>query len=249
MYEKFSLGRITINVNDDHRFGTDAFLLADFAAPLPAQTVCDLCSGCGVIPLFFCRGERVPQKIYAVELQSEAVELIRLSVRENGLEDRIIPVQADLCDKETLTQLIPREKMDMVTVNPPYYRENSGKERLSHAQRLARHEIACDLKKVIEAADVLLKYGGTLKMCHLPERLAEAFFLMQKRKIEPKRLTLVYNKAGDKPWLALIEGKKGGKTGLVIEKPLVMRDSNGEYTEELRKIYEPAADERNQSTT
>ena len=239
MNEKFLLGKITVNVNNDHRFGTDAILLADFAAPLPSQTVCDLCSGCGVIPLFFCRAERTPRKIYAVELQEEAVELIRLSVRENGLEDKLIPVQADLCDKEALTQSVPREKMDMVTVNPPYYRENSGKERLSEAQRLARHEIACDLERVTEAADVLLKYGGTLKMCHLPERLAEVFFLMQKRKIEPKRLTLVCNKAGEKPWLALIEGKKGGKTGLVIEKPLIMRDDSGEYTEELRKIYEP----------
>ena len=238
MDEKFSLGRITINVNGDHRFGTDAFLLADFAAPLPSHTVCDLCSGCGVIPLFFCRGEKPPRRIYAVELQKEAVELLKRSVRENELEDRIIPVEADLCDKETLAQLVPREKMDIVTVNPPYYRENSGKERLSEAQRLARHEIACDLERVIEAADVLLKYGGVLKMCHLPERLAEVFYTMQLHKIEPKRLTLVYNKEGEKPWLALIEGKKGGRTGLVIEKPLVMRDGNGEYTEELRKIYD-----------
>lgn len=237
MDEKFSLGKITINVNDDHRFGTDAFLLADFASPLPAQTVCDLCSGCGVIPLFFCKGEKPPKRIYAVELQSEAVELIKRSAEENGLQEKIIPVQADLCDREALARLVPREKMDMVTVNPPYYRENSGKERLSQAQRLARHEIACDLEQVIGAADLLLKYGGVLKMCHLPERLAEVFYRMQMRKIEPKRLTLVYNKAGEKPWLALIEGKKGGKTGLVIEKPLVMRRGDGEYTEELLEIY------------
>ena len=238
MEEKFSLGKITINVNDDHRFGTDAFLLADFAAPLPSHTVCDLCSGCGVIPLFFCRGEKRPRKIYAVELQKEAVELLERSVQENGLQGRIIPVEADLCDRERLTGLVPREKMDMVTVNPPYFRENSGKERLSEAQRIARHEIACDLEKVIEAADVLLKYGGVLKMCHLPQRLAEVFYTMQSRKIEPKRLTLVYNKEGEKPWLALIEGKKGGRTGLVVERPLVMRDSDGEYTEELRRIYD-----------
>ena len=236
MDEKFSIGKITINVNDDHRFGTDAFLLADFASPLPNQTVCDLCSGCGVIPLYFCKG-RPPQRIYAVELQREAVELIRRSAEENGLQDRIIPVEADLCDKETLTRLVPREKMDMVTVNPPYFRENSGKERLSEAQRLARHEIACDLEQVIQAAELLLKYGGVLKMCHLPERLAEVFYHMQVRKIEPKRLTLVYNKAGEKPWLALIEGKKGGKTGLVVEKPLVMRQEDGEYTPELLAVY------------
>ena len=237
MEEKFFLGDIAIHVNSDHRFGTDAILLADFASPLPSHTVCDLCSGCGVIPLFFCKGEKLPKRIYAVELQGDAVELMKASVQENGLQDRIIPVQADLCDRETLTQLVPREKMDVVTVNPPYYRENSGKERLSEAQRLARHEIACDLEKVIEAADVLMKYGGVLKMCHLPQRLAEVFYHMQVRKIEPKRLTLVYNKEGEKPWLALIEGKKGGKTGLVIEKPLIMRRSDGEYTEELLEIY------------
>ena len=173
------------------------------------------------------------------------MELFRKSVTENHLEDTIIPVQADLCDVEALTGLVPREKMDMVTVNPPYFRENSGKERLSEAQRIARHEIACDLERVVGAADVLLKYGGALKMCHLPERLAEVFYLMQKRKIEPKRLTLVYNKAGEKPWLALIEGKKGGKTGLVIEKPLVMRQDNGEYTAELLKIYETAENDGN----
>ena len=239
MDEKFSLGKITINVSDDHRFGTDAFLLADFAAPLPSQTVCDLCSGCGVIPLFFCKG-KPPKKIYGVELQKEAVELFGQSVEENHLEDIITPVQADLRDTQALIQAIPRNSADMVTVNPPYYKENSGKERLSEAQRLARHEIACNLEQVIEAADVLLKYGGVLKMCHLPERLAEVFYTMQSHKIEPKRLTLVYNKEGEKPWLALIEGKKGGKTGLVIEKPLIMRQENGEYTKELLKIYETA---------
>lgn len=220
-------------------------MLADFASPLPSQTVCDLCSGCGVIPLYFCRGEKPPKRIYAVELQKEAAELIRRSVEENGLQDRIIPVEADLCDKETLTQLLPREKLDMVTVNPPYYRENSGKERLSEAQRIARHEIACDLEKVVEAADVLLKYGGVLKMCHLTERLAEVFYVMKMHKIEPKRLTLVCNKEGEKPWLALIEGKKGGKAGLAVEKPLVMRREDGEYTEELLRIYETAGNNEN----
>ena len=125
----------------------------------------------------------------------------------------------------------------MVTVNPPYYKENSGKTRLTEAQRIARHEIACDLGQVIEAADLLLKYGGSLKMCHLPERTAEIFFLMQKRNIQPKKLTVVCNKAGEKPWLALISGKKGGKVGLDIDKPVIMREENGNYTKRLSEIY------------
>ena len=236
MEEKFQLGSVDIYVNENHRCGTDAVLLADFASPYPSETVCDLCTGCGIIPLFFCK-DKPPKKVYGVELQREAAELFRKSVSENGFENILFPVEADLTDIKTLLKHIPRSAIDTVTVNPPYYKENSGKTRLTEAQRIARHEIACNLGQVIEAADVLLKYGGSLKMCHLPERTAEIFFLMQKRNIQPKKLTLVYNKAGEKPWLALISGKKGGKAGLDIDKPLIMRKENGEYTERLLKIY------------
>ena len=236
MEEKFSLGSIDIYVSENHRFGTDAVLLADFASPFPSETVCDLCTGCGIIPLFFCRN-RPPKKVYGVELQHEAVELFKNSVKENSLETVLFPIEADLTDTKALLEHIPRNSVDIVTVNPPYYKENSGKTRLEPAQRLARYEIACDLEQVIDAADVLLKYGGSLKMCHLPERTAEIFYLMQKKNIQPKKLTLVYNKAGEKPWLALISGKKGGKIGLDIEKPLIMREENGEYTERLLEIY------------
>lgn len=236
MEEKFRLETIDIYVNEDHRFGTDAVLLADFAAPYPSETVCDLCTGCGIIPLFFCKG-KPPKKVYGVELQREAVELFKRSVKENGLENTVFPIEADLTDLKALAEHIPQGSVDTVTVNPPYYRENSGKTKLSQAQRIARHEIACNLRQVIEAADFLLKYGGSLKMCHLPERLAEIFYLMQERNIQPKKLTLVCNKEGEKPWLALVSGKKGGKVGLDVEKPFVMREENGEYTKELLDIY------------
>ena len=236
MEEKFRLETIDIYVNEDHRFGTDAVLLADFAAPYPSETVCDLCTGCGIIPLFFCKN-RPPKRVYGVELQKEAVNLFKHSVKENKLEDKVFPIEADLTDLKALAEHIPRGSVDTVTVNPPYYKENSGKTKLSQAQRIARHEIACNLRQVTEAADFLLKYGGTLKMCHLPERLAEIFYLMQERNIQPKKLTLVYNKEGEKPWLALVSGKKGGKAGLDVGKPLVMRNANGEYTKELLNIY------------
>lgn len=236
MEEKFLLGNIEIYVNENHRFGTDAVLLADFAAPSRGDIVCDLCTGCGIIPLFFCK-EKPPKRVYGVELQREAVELFRKSAEANGLTDILVPVEADLTDLKRLGEIIPQGSADMVTVNPPYYKENSGKEKMSEVQRIARHEIACNLEQVIEAADFLLKYGGVLKLCHLPERMAEIFHLMSKRNIQPKKLTLVYNKAGEKPWLALISGKKGGKVGLDVEKPLVMREENGEYTGELLGIY------------
>lgn len=225
--EKFDLFGYDIYVSEDHRFGTDAVLLARFAKPSPKDTVCDLCTGCGIIPMLFAAWGKLPAFTYGVEIQKEAFELFSDSVRDNGLTEKILPVKADLTKDEELLQ-VPREKMDMVTVNPPYFKVKAGLERLSPAQAMARHELLCDLEQVIRAASLLLKYGGSLKICHIPERLTDIMCLMRKYGIEPKILQPAHNKATEKPYLVLLSGRKGGKSGLVIEKPVIVEDVNRE---------------------
>ena len=231
--ETYDLNGIEINVSDDHRFGTDAFLLGSFANPAPKDVVCDLCTGCGIIPLIFCR-RKPPAKIYGIEIQQEAYGLFKKSVEKNNLGDRVFPVLCDL--REIEKSGIERESVDVVTVNPPYFKENSGATRLSEAQKIARHEIMCNLEDVIRAADFLVKYGGTLKICHVTERLTDLLVLMRQYKIEPKTLTFVTNKKGDAPWLVLLSGKKGGRPGLRITEPIVMRNENG-FTNEILDMY------------
>lgn len=225
--EVFDLFGLTLYVSRNHRFGTDALLLARFAAPSKNDLVCDLCSGCGIIPLLFEALGRPPRMTYAVELQEEAVRLLRRSVSENRLTERIVPVCADLTKREELKAL-PFGKFTLVTVNPPYYKPGSGAKRLSESQALARHEIACDLAQVIGTAGSLLKYGGTLKLCHLPERLADVFALMRENGIEPKVLQPVCSRENDRPYLVLVSGKKGGKAGLFYEKPAAVEELNRE---------------------
>lgn len=225
--EKFDLFGLTLYVSDDHRFGTDAILLAKFAAPLKKDVVCDLCTGCGIIPMLFEAWGRCPRKTYGVDIQPEAAELFNMSVAENGLGEKIFPVLADLTKKEELLQ-IPRESVDMVTVNPPYFKADSGLERLSKAQAAARHELLCNLEQVIAAAAMLLKYGGSLKICHIPERLTDLLCLMRKYGIEPKTIRFAHNKPDGKPYLVLVSGKKGGKAGVTVEAPLIVGDVNKE---------------------
>ena len=93
--EAFQLGKIKMYVSDDHRFGTDAFLLAYYAGVKPDSIVCDLCTGCGIIPLIFCKNVK-PHLIYAVDIQEEAIELLSKTVAENGLENTVQPILADL---------------------------------------------------------------------------------------------------------------------------------------------------------
>ncbi len=225
--EKFDLFGLSLYVSEDHRFGTDAILLAKFAAPLKKDTVCDLCTGCGIIPMLFEAWGRSPKRLYGVDIQPEAIDLFKMSVSENDLGEKVYPILADLTKKEELLQ-IPRESVDMVTVNPPYFKADSGAERLSPAQARARHEILCNLEQVIAAAAMLLKFGGSLKICHIPERLTDLICLMRKYGIEPKVIRFAHNKPEGKPYLVLISGKKGGKSGVVVEEPMIVGDVNKE---------------------
>lgn len=233
--EAFMLGNIRMYVSEDHRFGTDAFLLAYYAGIRHDSIVCDLCTGCGIIPLIFCKNA-APHLIYAVDIQDEAIELLRRTISENRLENVIQPVLHDL--RDIPRELIPHESADIVTANPPYMTSGSGFEKQSQAQAIARHELMCTVDDVCKTAAGLLKYGGLLKMCHRPERLSDVMAAMRKHKIEPKSLTFVHNSINDKPWLFLITGKKGAASGMVVEKPMILRNDDKSYTEEYSRIYE-----------
>ena len=60
---------------------------------------------------------------------------------------------------------------------------------------------------------------------------------MKSKKIEPKRTRFVSNKAGDEPWLVLIEGRKGAGEGLRIIPELHIRNNDGSWTREMLEIY------------
>ena len=61
---------LSICVTKDHRFGTDAFLLSDFAHVRRKDLACDLGTGCGIIPLLWFRNRsEAPKKAYGVDIQ------------------------------------------------------------------------------------------------------------------------------------------------------------------------------------
>ena len=48
-------GTLKICVSNEHKFGTDAFLLSDFAQVKRKDKCVDLGTGCGIIPLLWFR--------------------------------------------------------------------------------------------------------------------------------------------------------------------------------------------------
>ena len=79
--------RIRLCVSPEHKFGTDAFLLSDFAAPRRKDRACDLGTGCGIVALAWYRTEEAqPRQSYGVDIQPQAIDQLTITVQENGLE-------------------------------------------------------------------------------------------------------------------------------------------------------------------
>ena len=216
-----------------HKFGTDAFLLADFARARHKDLCADLGTGCGIIPMVLYK-KYDPKKIYAVELQPEAAALCRETVAASGAEETVLPLEADLRE---LGPLIPACSLDLITCNPPFQDPGTGLLSEIPGRRQARHELTCTLDDLCRAAARMLRFGGRLCLCQRPERLADVICTLRAHRLEPKRMRLAAKDAGSLPWLVLIEAKYGSKPFLQVEPPLFSMNPDGSFTDEMLNIY------------
>lgn len=226
-------GGYSVAVSSDHTFGTDAVLLADFAKPNKNDLVCDMGTGCGIIPMLLLRNGN-GKHITGIEIQQNGYEQALESVRLSGAEDKAEIINGDI---KNIKSLLPHGAFNVVIMNPPYKASNGGIESKAESAKIARHETACTVDDVTAAAAHLLNFGGRLCLCNRPERLADTIVSMRNAGIEPKRLRFVSKKADTAPWLFMIEGKKGAKPFMKVEAPLALYNSEGELCEEVINIY------------
>ncbi|MDQ0150788.1 tRNA1(Val) A37 N6-methylase TrmN6 [Eubacterium multiforme] len=225
-------GLMLIQKNDGFRFGVDAVLLSDFSNIKRKHSVIDFCTGTGIVP-FLSYGKYSPKNIIGIEVQEDMVEMANRSVLLNEI-DNINFIHRDLKDTDFLKTL---EKVDVVTVNPPYKLNNSGIVNPSDKLSIARHEVLCNLEDVIKAARIVLKDNGRLFMVHRPERLADIITIMRAYKIEPKRIKMVHPNKNKAPNIVLVEGQRDGKAFLKWDAPLYVYNEDGSYSDEINRIY------------
>jgi len=222
---------------DSFCFGMDAVLLAHFADVSAGDTVLDLCCGNGIVPILlaarFAGSDSCPA-ITGLELQEAAADLAEKSVAYNDLTGRIRIVKGDLREADTL---FGPASFSAVTCNPPYMKAEAGRANPDGAKALARHEIACTLADVMAQAARVLKSAGHFYMVHRPFRLAEIFREADRNHLAAKAMRLVHPYADREPSLVLIDLAKGGGEHLKVLPPLIVRGEDGEYTEEIFRIY------------
>ena len=215
-------------------FGIDSILISDFAKDIKNNSVgADLGTGTGIIGILLSAKAKI-KKIYGIEVQKDVADMARRSVELNGLENKFEVLNINI---KNIGEKIERESLDFVVTNPPYKKLDTGKVNENEYKYISRHECSANLEDFISTSKYLLKDKGTLYMVHRPERLADLMELMRKYKIEPKKIRFVYSMVNKDASLVLIKAVKNARQFLKIEKPLIIYDENGEYTDEIYKIY------------
>ena len=160
--------------------------------------------------------------------------MARRSVALNHLEEKIDIVCGDI--KEA-SQIFGAASFDVVTTNPPYMNDAHGLQNPDPVKAIARHEVLCTLEDVVREGAKLLVPGGRFYMVHRPHRLVEIINTMTSFKLEPKRIKFVHPFVDKEANMVLIEGIKGGKSMIKVEKPIIVYKEQGVYTDEIYDIY------------
>lgn len=222
-----------IQREDGFRFGTDAVLLADFAAVRRGERVCDMGTGTGVLPLLLsARAEGTT--FDAFEVQRDVADMAQRSVALNGLQARIRVHHADCREAG---RIIGCETVQLVVTNPPYTALGAGLVSPEETRALSRSDSDCPLADWMAACARVLKNGGRLCAVFPAPRFLALCDAMRGAKVEPKRVRFIVSRPESTPKLVLVEGKKRGRPGLHLLPMLVTHTADGGFTEEMRRIY------------
>lgn len=220
-------------------FGMDAVLLSGFANVKKNETAVDLGTGTGIIPILLS-AKTEGKNFIGIEIQPEVADMAKRSVILNNLSDKVKIHTGDI-------RLIASGRMteasfnygtfDVVTCNPPYMKASHGLQNPEDTKAISRHEVLCTLSDVCNAADRLLRSGGRFYMVHRPLRLPEIVTELKKNHLEPKRMKFVHPFIDKEANMVLIEAVKGAGAECRIEKPVIVYEAPGKYTEEIYTIY------------
>lgn len=206
-------------------FGTDALLLAGYISDGYTDGI-ELGSGTGIISMLLLTREKLAN-VTALEVQAEYAVLTRRNAELNSLSDRLTAVCADVREYRH------GGEVSLVYTNPPYMKTTSGKANLDDKKNIARHEVYGSALDFVKCAARSLKWGGDFAAVYRTDRMMDLLSSMRDCGIEPKRLTVIMADEMSPPSLFLVVGRRGGRCGLKVTRPLII------YSDSSHKDYTP----------
>jgi len=234
--DAFFDGRLHIKqAASGYRFSLDAVLLAWHVRPRADERVLDLGTGCGIIPLILAyRNPGITT--FGIEIQQDLAELAISNVSANRMRNRITVLRQDMRD---LKPDMIGGPVDLVVCNPPYRKPDSGRLNPNSQRAIARHELKAGLADVLQTVRRMLRTAGRLVTVYTAERIVELFCQMRAAGVEPKYMRLIHSRLDTEAKLILVDGVKGARSGTRLGAPLIIYDSDGEYSKEVLAMFTP----------
>ena len=207
---------------------TDSMVLAHFVRLGKQAHILDLGSGCGTLGLLLC-ARREDCTVTGIELTLDAHEAAIQNICRNGLTARMHSICADL--RQVSEGFFPGQFSCCVS-NPPYFSGGPA----SAATPLARREDCCTPEELFRTAARWVKFGGDFYLVHKPERLADLIATAGRFQWEAKRLLLLRHREDGPITLILLQFRKGGKPGLILEEAALYTPT-GEPTPFYGAVY------------
>jgi tRNA1Val (adenine37-N6)-methyltransferase len=208
-----------------YRYNSDTLFLWDFISKNKVSgKVLDVGSGSGVLGILL---KRDFQKIelHSAEKQQIFQKLTKKNSEINGVENSLF--SGDFLETDFQTQF------DLIISNPPFYNPSviQSKNQILNTARYSQH---LPIDKFFHKVSKILKERGRFTFCYDVKEFVNLGNELEKNRLKIERIRFVYPKKEKNSSLVMIETRKGSKSALNVEPPLV------NFTDEVNEIYKKA---------
>ena len=193
---------------------TDTTVLGEFLEVYRYDTILDIGTNNGSLLLYANRFS--PKKLIGIDINKEALEIADMNMKLNNITNyELIHTDANT---------YRGEPVDVIVCNPPYFKKTKDSVNSSKNFVLAKHEDSLPLDNLICTIKKNLKQEGKLFFVYQSSRLQELMEVFSKYKIKVKVMKFVYNVNKKNSNVVLIKAVNGGKLGLEVEKPIMIKN-------------------------
>ncbi len=180
---------------DMYHFNTDTCLLGEFIKINSGEKVLDIGTNNGALLVYIINKGGLAT---GIEINSDAIEICNLTLKENNLSATII--------NEDVTLWQSNQKYDVIVSNPPYFDSKTIKQRnVNKNIEMARHEGSLTLSSLAESISKHLNVTGRAYLVYRPNRLKQLEEAFNKHNLFIKEYQLVYDHRKSEAKSVLVE--------------------------------------------
>lgn len=188
----------------------------------------DIGSGSGVLGLLVSREyERI--NLNQIEIQKEFQFFTSKNSQTNKLRNNLY--------EGSYLEYNFDKKFDMCISNPPFYHSNVIKSENKNL-KIARYNDSMPLEDFIKKSSEVLKNSGKFFFCYDVKQINDIILYLVQYKFNLEALQFVHPKNSKDATLVLVYARKDSKSLTKVLNPLIVFDEEGNFTNEVNKIYE-----------